>query len=126
MFNYLFIQVNDNEINGNKVNIGEMSQISQIYNISVDDNGFKDNVTEIMELEASHIHNQTAYSILKPYYDELTNFIDGCYTNKELGEIKMFFNDKIAYFRKKTLALKTIRNIDNKDFKITIHLSLPK
>ena len=31
VLNYLFIQVNDNEINGNKVDVGGMSQISQIY-----------------------------------------------------------------------------------------------
>ena len=56
VLNYPFIQVNNNQINGNKVDVGEMSQISQIYNISVDDNYFKDNFTEIMELKASDKH----------------------------------------------------------------------
>ena len=51
---------------------------------------------------------------MKPYYDKLTDFMDGCYTNKELDEIKMFFNDKIAYLKKKTIASKSIRNIDRK------------
>ena len=126
VLNYPFIQVNNNVINGNKVDIGGMSQISEIYNASVDDNDFIHNFTEIMDSKASNIQNQTAYSILKPYYDELTNFIDVCYTNKELDEIKMFFNDKIAYFKKKSLASKTIKNIDRKTSKllyISVHQS---
>ena len=44
--------------------------------------------------------------------------MDDCYTNKELDEIKMFFNDMIAHFKKKTLASKTIRNIDRKTSKL--------
>ena len=96
VLNYPRTQVIDNEINGNKIDVRGMSQISQIYIISVDDNDFEDNFTEIIELKASDIHNQTVYSILKPYYDELANFMDGCFINKELDETKMFFNDKIA------------------------------
>ena len=118
VLNYIFIQVNDNEINGNKVDVQGMSLISQINNISVDDNDFENNFTEIMELKASDIHNQTAYSTLKPDYDELTNSMDGLYTTKELDEIKMFFIDKVAYFKKKILASKTIRNIDRKTSKL--------
>ena len=50
-----------------KLMLRECLKYSQIYNISVDDNDFKDNFTEIMELRASDIHDKTAYSILKPY-----------------------------------------------------------
>ena len=90
VLHYPFIQVNDNEINGNKINVGRISQKSQIYNKSVVDNDFENNLTEIMELKASDIYNQTVYHILKPYSDELANFMDGCYTNKELNGMKMF------------------------------------
>ena len=126
VLNHPFIQFKNNEINENKVDIGGISQISQKYNISIGDNDFKINFTEIMESKASDIHNQTAYSILKPCYDELNNFMDGCCTNKELDEIEICFNDKIVYFEKKTLASKTIRKIDRKTSKllfVSVHQS---
>ena len=38
VLNYSFIQVNDIELNWNKVDVGGMPQISQINNTSVDNN----------------------------------------------------------------------------------------
>ena len=55
---YPFVQVNNNEIYGNKVDIGGMSQISEISDISVDDYDFKVDFTETMESKASDTHNQ--------------------------------------------------------------------
>ena len=95
-----------------------MSQISEIYIISVDNNDFEYDFTEIMELNASDIHNRTAFFIWKYYYDELNNFMDGFCTNKELDEIKMILNDEITCFKKKTLASKTITNIDRRTSKL--------
>ena len=66
-----------------------------------------------MGLKASEIHSKTACSLSKPDYNELTNFMDGCYTNKESYEIKKILNDMIANL-KKTIASTTIRNIDIK------------
>ena len=48
VFNYLFIQVNNNYKNGDKVDVDGMSQILQIYYISVDENAFEDNFTKII------------------------------------------------------------------------------
>ena len=50
----------------------------------------------------------------------------GSYKNKELNEIKIFFNNKIAYFNKKIIASNIIRSIDKKTSKmlsILVHQS---